>query len=452
MASLRFRLIGWLLPPLVVVGGVAAGGAYIFLERRLTDAYDLDLGDIARALVPYVRMREQKLSLEITELADAVLRADSTDQIFYTVRDAKNHVVAGDPDLTLPPDFAAAENTAYFWYGERHGVPIRAVALRNSASGEPVTVIAAETLRKRESARRDAMLSAIVPVALLSVAGVIAILLGVRRGLEPIDKVRNELQGRTPADLRAIAESQVPEELQPLVHELNRLLERLKDAQETQVRFIANAAHQLRTPIAGIVTQLNLARRSGTERDAHVAQAYEGATRLARLAQQLLSLAAADPLSNPVTRDEPGDLADVVKGRADPWLRDAMPRNVELEFELDGAPFHGNALLVGELASNLVDNALRYGACNVKVATRRAADGSTLEVTDDGPGIPITERERIFQRFQRLDSGSQGSGLGLAIVSEIAQRHGARVEVADAPGGRGTRVSITFPLVGAALA
>ena len=223
MASLRFRLVGWLLPPLVVVGVVAAGGAYAFLERRLTDAYDLDLGDIARALVPYVRMREQKLSLEITELADAVLRADSTDQIFYTVRDAKNHVVAGDPDLTVPPDFAAADNTAYFWYGERRGVPIRAVALRNSVSGEAVTVIAAETLRKRET-----MLSAIVPVALLSVAGVIAILLGVRRGLGPIDDVRNELQGRTPADLRALAESEVPDELQPLVHELNGMLARVE--------------------------------------------------------------------------------------------------------------------------------------------------------------------------------------------------------------------------------
>ena len=116
-----------------------------------------------------------------------------------------------------------------------------------------------------------------------------------------------------------------------------------------------------------------------------------------------------------------------------------------MEFDLTPAPILGNAVLVGELASNLVDNALRYGASNVKVATRRATGGSTLEVTDDGPGIPITERERIFQRFQRLDSGSQGSGLGLAIVSEIAQRHGARVEVADAPGGRGTRVSITFP-------
>jgi two-component system sensor histidine kinase TctE len=135
-----------------------------------------------------------------------------------------------------------------------------------------------------------------------------------------------------------------------------------------------------------------------------------------------------------------------VKSRADPWLREAMPRNVELEFDLEPARFHGDALLVGELASNLVDNALRYGAANVKVATRPARDGSILEVTDDGPGIPATERTRIFKRFHRLDSeSSQGSGLGLAIVNEIAQRHRARVEVLEGPGGRGTRVMVIFP-------
>jgi two-component system sensor histidine kinase TctE len=239
----------------------------------------------------------------------------------------------------------------------------------------------------------------------------------------------------------------VVDELVPLVHELNSMLARLQGAQETQARFIANAAHQLRTPIAGLVTQLNLARNSAEGREAHVANAFEGATRLARLAQQLLSLAAADPISNPVTRDAAGDLAEVVKSRADAWLREAMPRNVELEFDLEPAPFLGNALLVGELASNLVDNALRYGAANVKVATRPARDGSILEVTDDGPGIPEAERTRIFKRFHRLDSEStQGSGLGLAIVSEIAQRHRARVEVHEAPGGRGTRVTVAFPV------
>jgi two-component system sensor histidine kinase TctE len=444
MASLRLRLVGWLLTPLVVVGAVAAGGAYIFMEKRLTEAYDQDLGDIARALIPQLHRRGDTLSLELTELADAVLRADSSDQIFYSVRDARGRIIAGDPNLHAPPE--VRHGHPYFWNDARRGVPIRAVALGTTVASTPVIVIAAETTLKRRRAARDAMLSAALPVTLLSIAGVIAILLGVRRGLGPVDRVRDELQGRSAADLRPLDESDVDDELQPLVHELNSMLARLQGAQQTQARFIANAAHQLRTPIAGLVTQLNLARNAAEGREAHVASAFEGATRLARLAQQLLSLAAADPISNPVTRDEPADLADIVKSRADAWLREAMPRNVELEFELEPAPIHGNALLVGELASNLVDNALRYGASNVKVATRRTGKGSILEVTDDGPGIPAAERTRIFKRFHRLDSeSSQGSGLGLAIVSEIAQRHRARVDVEDAPGGRGTRVMVQFP-------
>jgi two-component system sensor histidine kinase TctE len=168
--------------------------------------------------------------------------------------------------------------------------------------------------------------------------------------------------------------------------------------------------------------------------------------RLARLAQQILSLAAADPLSNPGAPEERCDLAQIVTSHADEWLRMAHSRSVEVEFELAPAGIMGNALLVGELASNLVHNAARYGAQTVTVATRLTADRSILEVTDDGPGIPREARERVFERFSRLQSQStEGSGLGLAIVSEIAQRHRATVQLEEGPGGRGTRVTISFP-------
>ncbi|HXN16038.1 MAG TPA: ATP-binding protein, partial [Usitatibacter sp.] len=260
------------------------------------------------------------------------------------------------------------------------------------------------------------------------------------------DRLREEVQARSPVDLRPIDEPHVVDELRPLIHELNGMLARLDEAQHTQARFIANAAHQLRTPIAGLVTQLDLARSDTVARETHLAHAREGAARLARLAQQILSLAAADPTSNPGAREERCDLAEIVTSHADSWLRAATARAVDIEFDLSAAPLRGNALLVGELASNLVDNAARYGARNVRIATRREAQRALLEVTDDGPGIPLAERERIFGRFQRLDNQSAaGSGLGLAIVSEIAQRHRAQVELSDAPAGRGTRVRVSFP-------
>lgn len=441
MKSLRATLLAWLLPPLLIVGAVAATGAYVFMERRLNAAYDQDLGDIARAIVPYLREKDGKIWLAFTEQADAVLRADSRDRIYYAVKDASGGLIAGDVAVPSPPPFR--DDVPMFWNDRHQSEPVRAVALMSYVAGQAVTIIAAETTTKRKSAARDAMLSAIAPVVLLSMASAAAIFFGVRRGLGPVDRLREELQSRTHVDLRPVDEVHVADELQPLVRELNEMLRRLESAQHSQARFIANAAHQLRTPIAGLVTQIDLAR--GNDGDMHLEHARQAAARLARLAQQVLSLAAADPLSNPAPTHETSDLADIVKGHAETWLRHA--RGVEMEFDLQPAAVHGNALLIGELAANLVDNASRYGARNVKVSTRREGDRAILEVEDDGPGIPPEQRSRIFERFHRLgDLSTEGSGLGLAIVAEIAQRYGATVEVTEARNNpSGLRVVVSFP-------
>jgi two-component system sensor histidine kinase TctE len=444
MQSLERTLLAWLLPPLVIVGAVAAGGAYVFMEHRLNAAYDQDLGDIARALVPYLKLGEGHLSLAFNEQADAVLRADSSDQIFYAIKDATGKLVAGDPLLPAAP--RTNGNLPVFWDDMRQGRSIRSVALVASVAGAPVMVQAAETRNKRDSAARGALFSALAPVMLLTVAAGAALIFGVRRGLAPLERLREELQQRSHTHLSPLAEDSVVEELRPLIRELNDMLGRLDLAQQTQTRFIANAAHQLRTPIAGLVTQIDLA-RSGPESAAHLGHAREAAARLARLAQQILSLAAADPISNPALKREPCDLAEIARGRAEEWLR--LARDVELEFDLQPAPVRGDAVLVGELASNLVDNACRYGARTVKISTISRSGVSILEVEDDGPGIPRAERSRIFERFHRLRHHStDGSGLGLAIVAEIAQRHGAAIELTDAASHPdGTRVIVTFASV-----
>ncbi len=444
MASLRLRLLAWLLPPMLVVAIVAAGGAYLFLERRLTAAYDHDLGDIARALLPYIRDDAGRLVIDFTPQAEAVLRADSIDQIYYALVDRQGGPVAGD--RAMPAADPAPAPSPHFWDDVRNGERVRAVVLDATASGRDVRVVAAETTRKRMRASRDAMLSAIVPAVLLLVAAVAGIVLGVGRGLRPLDALRAALQARSHVDLRPVEAPRVDDELRPLVNALNGMLSRLEDAQQRQSRFVANAAHQLRTPIAGVITQLDLAKSASGDRETHLAHARAGAARLARLAQQILSLAAADPLTNAHAPEERCDLAEIATRHADEWLRMVRPMGVEMEFDLGAAPITGNAVLVGELASNLVHNAARYGARTVCVATRVADARSVLEVTDDGPGIPAEARTRVFERFNRLDSQStEGSGLGLAIVSEIAQRHGAAVELADGPGGKGTRVTIAFP-------
>ena len=440
MRSLRATLLVWLLPPLLIVGIAAVSGAYMFMNRRLAAAYDLDLGDIARALTPHIKPGRDGLSLELTDLADRVLRADSSDQIFYAVRDINGGLIAGDRSLPLA---RSVEATPQFWDDQRERVPIRVVAIQHAVGSTPVVIVAAETTRKRERAARDALLSAAVPAVLLLLAAVIAVWLGVRRGLLPLEELRMQLQERSYRDLRPVDPAPVAKELRPVVAELNNMLSRLQAAQSTQTRFIANAAHQLRTPIAGMITQLDLARGQEKDSELHLDHAREAAARLARLARQILSLAAADPTSNPVARDAPCDLAQIVKDHADSWLRNA--RDIELGFDLQPAQVQGDALLLGEMAANLVDNACRYGARTVTVATR-TEQGAMLEVTDDGPGIPASERTRIFDRFHRLDNQStEGSGLGLAIVNEIAQRHDASVSVTDGDGGHGTRIRIAFP-------
>src|SRR4051812_24857054 len=354
MRSLEHTLIAWLLPPLVIVGATAAGGAYVFMERRLNAAYDQDLGDIARALVPYLRMGDGRIALVFTEQAEAVLKADSSDQIYYAIKDATGALIAGDPALPKAPP--VHDNLPVFWNDVRDGSTIRAVALLTVVGGHAVTVEAAETRRKRDIAARGALVSAIAPVLLLTMAAVAALIFGVRRGLAPVELLREELQQRSHMHLSPLAEGDVVDELRPLVRELNDMLGRLQLAQDTQARFIANAAHQLRTPIAGLVTQIDLA-RTGPDAGTHLGHAREAAARLARLAQQILSLAAADPVSNPTPKREPCDLAEVTRARADEWIRAAGP--VELEFDLHRATIRGDAVLVGELASNLVDNACR---------------------------------------------------------------------------------------------
>ena len=430
---------------MVVVLALAAAGSYQLLHEHQTAAFDEDLADITTATVVHVGLQEGVPALLTPTQSGTVLRSDAETRVYYALYNAEGRLLAGEPELRLAP--ASSNPGPHFWYGTVDGKTVRVTSRQVPVGTGPVTLVVAETMNKRERARLETLLSVIVPAILLCLAAALMVLFGVKRGLAPLERLREEIQARSYQDLSPISDADVAEELKPVLRELNNMLARLGEAQRTQVRFVANAAHQLRTPIAGLLAQLDLV-RAGTEveRAAHLGQARSSAERLARLAQQLLSLASADPASNPEVEQRQCDLSDIVRDRADSWLRTTLQRGVEVEFDLDVAPIRGNPTLLGELATNLVDNASRYGARNVRIATRHWGRSSLLEVTDDGPGIPPEERGRIFERFYRLDNEStEGSGLGLAIVREIAQRHGASVELSERPGESGTRVGVMFP-------
>lgn len=241
-----------------------------------------------------------------------------------------------------------------------------------------------------------------------------------------------------------------PAEIRPLVSEFNAVLDRLEQAAEAQQRFVANAAHQLRTPLAGIRTQLELLLRSpdATDREARTRHCVGALERLGHLINQMLVLLSAEPGGRHAGLAESVDVPELIRERSPEWIRLAETRGLDLGFELDPAQVIGDRLLLGELMANLVVNALSYTPAPGEVTVRcRSVEGrSLIEVEDTGPGIPPEARQQVFERFFRLPGASQpGSGLGLAIVREIAHGLQGEVEILDPPGGHGSLLRVTLP-------
>ena len=456
------EILDWLLVPLMLLWPVSVVMTYVSAKALTNPPYDRALAESAQVLAEQLKFRDGRITVDLPSPAREILRADEIDTVYFQVLGRRGEFLAGDKELPLPDDDEpAVPGQVQYRDGVVHGFEVRIAYIYARPEGMPAggkpddktgraalpLVQVAETLNKRAQLANDIVKGVILPQFIILPLAVTLVWFGLVRGLAPLGHLSERIRRRKPGDLSAIDHGAVPEEVAPLIRAINELMRELDSSLKGQQRFIANAAHQLRTPIAGLTTQLDLAASGDVAaRGTHVAHAREGALRLARLAQQVLSLAAADPISNPAVPQQQCDLAAIVKDHAGPWLRAVTPRGVEMEFDLAPAPILGNAVLVGELASNLVDNAARYGARAVTVATRRTGARSILEVVDDGPGIPPEQRTLIFERFRRLDDEStEGSGLGLAIVKEIAQRHGATIEVDAGAGGAGTRVAVFFP-------
>jgi two-component system sensor histidine kinase TctE len=301
---------------------------------------------------------------------------------------------------------------------------------------------------KRARAAREILVSSMLPEGLIALATLVIVWFGVKRGLAPLARLSDEIKVRSPGDLRPI-EGGGPEETRPIVDALNGLLAQVAQASQHQQRFLANAAHQLRTPLAGLRahTELALAQPMPEDCRMHLEQVHQATIRTARLANQLLALARAEPGGGRGTAPEEVNLKALVETEADAWLRQALAREVDLGFELEAAPVHGDAFLLREAMANLVHNAIEYSQRGGRVTVRTGSSGrrSFVEVEDDGPGIPPHERERVLERFYRVPgTPGTGSGLGLAIVREIAASHAASMFVDDGAAG-GCRVGITFP-------
>jgi two-component system sensor histidine kinase TctE len=440
--SLRAQLLRMLLPPIAALLALGAAVAYYPSAEPATEAYDQALLDIGIALGAHIRVSPTEYRFELPAAVEQVLRTDRHDVIFYRVLSPGALHIAGDPSLPSPPGDAPAYDGVF------NGQKVRVVSVEIPCGRSTCTVLVAETTNKRARAAREFLLTSMLPGILIALATLLIVWFGVKRGLWPLARLSEELKARSPRDLRPIDAAAAPEETRPLVAALNGLLEEVAHAARNQQRFLANAAHQLRTPLAGLQThtELALAQPLPESCRAHLEQVRQATIRTARLANQLLALARAEPGGRGGASEL--DLRSLVESEADAWVHQALARDVDLGFELEAAPVKGDALLLREALANLVHNAIEYSprGAHVTVRTGRREGASFAEVEDDGPGIAPQERERVLERFYRVPgTPGTGSGLGLAIVREIAVGHGARMELTEGANARGCRVALTFP-------
>ena len=444
--SLRAHLLRMLLPPIAALLGLGAVIAYYPSMEPATEAYDQSLVDIGIALGSHIRAADLGFRLELPPAVEQVLRADRYDQIYYRVGGPAGEPIAGD--LDLPPPVEPTQALQYYdtKYRDRK---VRAVSMPAQCGNATCSVIVAETTVKRTRMAREILLSNVLPEALIALATVLIVWFGVKRGLVPLARLSEEIKERSPLDLHALDASKAPEETQPLIAALNGLLGELAAANRSQQRFLANAAHQLRTPLAGLQahTELALSLPMPKACRTQVEQVHEATIRTVRLAHQLLTLARAEPGGHAGPPSQV-DLKMMVEGVADEWVHRALQRDLDLGFDLQPARVHGDEFLLREAFANLLHNAIEYSPRGARITVRTGTRGGKpfLEVDDEGQGIPPSERDRVLDRFYRVPGTSgTGSGLGLAIVREIASGHGASIAIGDGSGARGTRVALTFP-------
>ena len=452
--SLQRKLFAWLLGPLCLLLVLDSYLSYSSALNFSNQAYDRALQEVANEVFLHLKTIDGQAQLDISPSVERLLIVDQDDRRHYKVVSSSGRLLGGDALIPLPAKPLGQASPA-FYDDMLQGEPVRVLAvhmgLGQDSNADRVLVQVAETLNKRNRLARDILASVVLPQLLLIVLASATVYFGIERGLAPLQPLRRAVSNRSHLDLSPIEIQYVPGEVRPLVEEVNQLLARLGKTLNFQTRFIADAAHQLKTPVAGIKGQIELALRENdkTKLQQSVAQLYLSADRLSRLVGQLLSLARNEPGAVTALNFQPLDLNALALETTMEWVPEALRRNVDLGFESadTAVMIDGDAHRLRELINNLIDNAVRYsqegGRATVTVANLEAP---ALSVSDDGPNIPKEERTRIFERFHRLlGTHTDGSGLGLAIVREIAALHDAQITLEEDLDGIGNTFTVIFP-------
>lgn len=449
--SLFGEILDWILAPLLLLWPMSIAITYLVAKSLANHPFDRALEDKILVLSQQLKQSRSNVMSQLTPTEQRILRADAQDTIYFHVSDGQHHV-DGDVDFPL----ATLQNSTQqvqFRFGVMRAAEVRIgaryVTINNAAGGsQNVLIEVAETLEKRSQLANEIMKGVIFPQFIILPIGLTLIWLALTRGLAPLLELQQRIRARKSDDLSPIISGQIPEEISPLVDSFNEMLERLSLSIGIQKRFIADAAHQMKTPLAGMRMQSELALRHTDQAEIHrsliqLAKSSEAAT---HLVNQLLSLARAENL-NP-THLSTIDLTELARTVASEWVPKALQAHIDLGLEVPDYAIYirGNSIMLRELINNLIDNALHYTPAEKSVTLRISLRNqlAVLEVEDQGIGIHPDETARIFERFYRiLNNHVEGSGLGLAIVREITQQHAADISVEHMQPG--TRFGISFP-------
>jgi two-component system, OmpR family, sensor histidine kinase TctE len=444
-SSISRQLVLWLAVPLMLLALCGALVHYFNNVAPSVISSDRRLKEASNALMAHVHVKDGQVTLDSN--SDTPPRLPSTDSVIYAVRDAQGRLLNGDPRLPAAP--MNGETSQLIAMTQVDNRNFRSLTTRFDTPGGVVLITAADVRPAAEPAARYGFMSTLLwDFAQLDVT-LVLVWVGIQLGLRPVKRLRDEIAARSPQDLRPIDESAVPREIAPVVVTLNRLFTTLRSSVQSQQQFIANTAHQLRTPITGLQAQLDLivAEPAAAPIKHRLTTLQEGIKQLAHSANQLLTLARADPNVNIATKNQTVELDTLVAEVVGKFFDRALQANIDLGIDVTPVSILADPALIDDLLSNLVDNALKYTPAGgrVTVSAGKKSGKARLAVEDTGPGIPESERQRVRQRFYRLpNSPGHGSGLGLAIVDEIAKLYSASMYIGAGADGCGTTVQISF--------
>jgi two-component system sensor histidine kinase TctE len=465
--SLFGEILDWMLTPLLLLWPVSLVLTWLVAQGIAGKPFDRALEYNARAMAQLITINHSRAEFVLPRPARELLRADDSDTVYYQVLGPRGELLSGDKEIPRPPiDEKVLTDEVHIRDDVIKGFDVKVAYIwvhLPVTGSKPALVQVAETLEKRSVLATEIVKGVMLPQFVILPLAVLLVWLALVQAIKPLNQLEERIRARKPDDLSPIDAQAVPMEVTPLVESVNDLLMRLTDSIATQKRFLADAAHQLKTPLAGLRMQAEMAQREGASAEDlkhSLRQIGRASIRATHSVNQLLALARAESSGSAMPRTI-CDLAELTMS----VVRDCVPRALDKHIDLGyegtqpGTPsctVLGNATLLKEMVRNLVDNAINYtpssldnpGVITVRVLTDPFGRPLVLQVEDSGPGVPEAERELIFQPFYRaLGTEADGSGLGLPIVLEIAQQHNASVSMEDTHPGRtppGARFMVRF--------